>query len=607
MAAINKTLQIISIQHELSMNIGSDLDQHKMLNIFIQRAHSRLSLSSISVFYEGAKKVVRFPMREDKNVQWLQTQAIAYGEQEQSRPRYLQHQARHFYLLGIPNFGVLILERAHQVIDQMVLNALLPLLPKLATSCQACVEHQNLLDEIDSRIKAEQSLIAQSLRDPLTDIPNRKLFNLNLCKALEKASKGGEFGAIFFIDLDRFKIINDSLGHSVGDQVLTTIAQRFLTCTREGDTLARMGGDEFVLLALDLSHDRNVAVGKATAVAENLSKLIAKPIVVEGSTLSMSISTGISLFPLVEHAAMSAEQQATALVRSADLAMYRVKHANRNGYSFFSQDLQSHSDRRTQIEKHLHTAIRNDEFEVYYQPLIDINHQLAGTEALLRWDSHELGKVGPADFIPIAEESGMILKIGNWVLTQVCRLIQSWSMRDDSLFAGYISVNISPRQFLQQDFVDQTLAILDAHQVKPEQIRIEITEGVTLGNIGLSILKMQKLRACGIHCMLDDFGSGYSSLSYLHKLPLKTIKIDRSFISNIDQSKDHQVIVEAIIDICEHFELECIVEGVEHLGEYQYLSSKKITAFQGYYFHKPMREQDFIDICRRPPLQHCDT
>jgi diguanylate cyclase (GGDEF)-like protein len=595
---MNKTLQIISIQHELSMNLGSDLDLHKMLNTFLKRAHNRLSLSSISVFYDGAEKVVSFPMRQSQNQEWLRAQVLTGAMQEQHILQYLQHNDCHFYLLHVPHFGMLVLERTHQVIDKMVLNSLLPLLPKLATSCQACIEHQNLLDEIAGRIRAEQSLIAQSLLDPLTEIPNRKLFNVNLSKALKKAVKNGNFGAIFFIDLDRFKLINDSLGHIVGDQVLRTIGQRFLTCTRNGDTLARVGGDEFVLLALNLSHDRNVAADKAKHIAENLSKLIAKPIEIEGNTLTMSISTGITLFPLIDHKAMTTAQQSTALVRSADLAMYRVKHASRNGYSFFSQDLQSHSDKRTQIEKHLHAAIKNDEFEVYYQPLIDLNGQLAGTEALLRWNSQELGFVSPADFIPIAEESGMILEIGNWVLVQVCQLIQSWPERGGAIFPGYISVNISPRQFLQPDFVDKTLATLNTYGVNSEQIRIEITEGVTLGNIDLSVLKMQKLKAYGIHCMLDDFGSGYSSLSYLHKLPLKTIKIDRSFISNIDQSKDHQVIVEAIIDICEHFELECIVEGVEHQGEYQYLSSKKVTAFQGYYFHQPMNKQDFLDVCK---------
>lgn len=598
MSAINKTLQIISIQHELSMNMGSDLDQHKMLNTFMQRAHSRLSLSSISIFYEAAEKAMSFPTHDVQDLQWLQAQAISYVQQKQNEPKYLHYQAQHFYLLDIPNFGVLVLERTHQVIDPMILDALLPLLPKLATSCQACVEHQNLLEEVEARVRAEKSLIAQSLHDPLTEIPNRKLFNLNLTKALEKVLKEKELGAIFFIDLDRFKVINDSLGHGVGDQVLKVIAQRFLTCVRGSDTLARVGGDEFVLLALDLSHDRDIAVDKAKKIAENLSNIISKPIEIDGNTLSISISTGISLFPLIEHKFMSVEQQAAALVRNADLAMYKVKHASRNGYSFFSQHLQSLSDKRIQIEKYLQTAIKDDEFEVFYQPLVDSNGYLTGAEALLRWNSRELGVVSPADFIPIAEDSGMILEIGNWVFAKVCQLIRSWSERGGPLFSGYISVNISPRQFLQQNFVDKTLATLNTYEVKPEQIRIEITEGVTLGNIALSILKMQKLKTYGVHCMLDDFGSGYSSLSYLHKLPLKTIKIDRSFISNIDQSKDHQVIVEAIIDICEHFELECIVEGVERLGEYQYLSSRKVTAFQGYYFYKPMAEQDFLDVCK---------
>ncbi|MDU0352952.1 EAL domain-containing protein [Paraglaciecola aquimarina] len=595
---MNRTLQLVSIQHELSMNIGLGLELEQMLHAFIQRAQHRLSLSAVTITYnlsnaahqlDGTSDTcLSFPQQSQTSRDWLQDKACALFSQQNGT--YVEHELNDYfyYFFVIPHFGVLILERKHKAIDTMILHALLPLLEKLANSCQACIEHQNLKAEIEARKQAEQLLIQQSLLDPLTSLPNRKMLNLKLREALHEAAQGRCFSAVFFIDLDRFKVINDSYGHNVGDQVLKFVAQRLLNSTSEEDTLARMGGDEFILLAKNLSTDRQSAIEKAKRIAEKLSLQVAKPIYIEDNSLSISISTGISLVPAENAASKSIEQQANTVIRRADIAMYSIKHGNRNGFNFFTKDLQSLAEKHTQVENHLKYAIERHELEVHYQPLVNAHNQIMGAEALLRWNNGQLGQVSPADFIPVAEESGLIIELGKWVLAEACKLLNRLKDlgKPDSL--NYISVNVSPRQFNQPSFVQDVVRLLETYNINGNQIRIEITEGVAIDNIDLAIRKMLQLREFHIECMLDDFGSGYSSLSYLNKLPLKTIKIDRSFVSQIDASEYHQVIVNAVKDICNYSQLECIAEGVETDTELQYLQSRGISAYQGFYFHRPM-------------------
>ena len=380
MQLINRTLQIISIQHELAMNIGLDLQLESMLNIFMQRAINRLSLRSVVMYVfnqnnpyantlEDTKEHLYYcyPKIENNKQNWLAEQAITFFSQQQDSYLHLEQASHHYYFLQVPQFGVLILERMSQPIDKMIMAALLPLLSKLSISCRSCQEHQSLIEEVEARKNAEQLLVRQSLRDPLTGLANRKMFNINLVNALSSSQRSGMFGAIFIIDLDRFKVINDSIGHGLGDDVLKIVSQRLLKYTREGDMLARIGGNEFVLLAVDLSSQHTSAIKKAQEIAENLSVLIAESIQVEEHSLNISNSTGINIFPVAQDCKLTIEQQSDLLVKNADLAMYKVKHANRNGFCFFSQELQLFSEKRTKIEKQLRTAITKNEFTIYYQ------------------------------------------------------------------------------------------------------------------------------------------------------------------------------------------------------------------------------------------------
>lgn len=605
MHSTDRALQIISIQYELVMNIGLELRLENMLSIFMQRTLQRLSLSMVMMVDfnqceltddpQGHKEGTSycFPQVDKTHGEWLINEAKSFYYQLAGDHSYISKQSRHSYFLNVPQFGVLILERESTPIDEMILAALKPLLVKLSASCKACQEHQNLIKEIEARKRAENLLIEQSMLDPQSGLANRKKFNLSLLSALSASLTSKKIGAIFIFDLDRFKVINNTLGHEVGDEVIKILGQRLQECMRPGDTLARIGGDEFALLVLELSHEETIAIEKSKKIAKKLGKLISTPIKVGENVFSISNSTGINLFPLEIDSLLSMRQQADVIVKNADLAMHSVKQANRNGYSFYNRELQSYSQRKAQIENGLQTAIFNKEFEVYYQPLVTVDGKILAAEALLRWSNKQLGPVSPVDFIPIAEESGLILDIGAWVLEQVCQIL---SFVNPSYAPKYISVNVSPRQFIHHNFADNLLETINKYGIDSRRIRVEVTEGVVIDNIDLTIQKMRYLNEQGVVTMLDDFGSGYSSLSYLHQLPLQTIKIDRSFITDIDQTNKNHVIVDSIIDICEHFSLECIVEGVENCNEFAYLATKNITAYQGYYFHRPMPKYDFIEL-----------
>lgn len=602
MKSTAEALKIISIQHELCMHIGTGLELESMLQTFLERMQKRLSLSSVHIVWNltvhnfKAYSSKSFPQSQHEIDDELQRKMFAFTVQSSPSECYLHEKNVHYYLFKVPNFGVLLCKRLQCSIDSRIVSALSSLMPKLATASLACMQHESLIYEVKERQKMQEKLIAQSLMDPLTSLPNKNQFNVNLESAIATALSSGEFGAIFYIDLDRFKVINDSLGHSVGDDILREISSRLKSCFSSPHTIARIGGDEFAVIAQALGRDQESAKEQAKVMAENLSAKIGEPIRMSGNELMMTISTGINIFPLSNLASQSLDTHAQMLIKNADLAMYRVKHSFRNGYSFFSNELLESSDKRAKIEKALRNAILRDEFEVYYQPLVSISGDILGAEALLRWQNPDLGWVSPVDFIPVAEESGLILSIGDWVIEQACMLLKTLMLSESSAEPKYVSVNISPRQFVQPQFTQTLLGILDKHGVPHNKLRLEITENVAIDNITHTIDIMQQLNEKGICIMLDDFGSGYSSLSYLHKLPLKTIKVDRSFISEIDSSKDNQVITCSIIDICEHFSMECIVEGLETQAELAFLSDKAVTAFQGYYFHKPMPKSAFLGL-----------
>ncbi len=406
-----------------------------------------------------------------------------------------------------------------------------------------------------------------------------------LRQEMSKSDRHHRYGAVFFIDLDRFKKVNDSLGHSVGDDLLIEAARKIAIRLRQEDTVARLGGDEFVVLLPEVGTDLESAGTQASIIADEMRNLFTQPFMIQGHEIHLTISVGIALFP----GKVSAED----LLKFADVAMYRAKSEGRDGVRLFSGDMQDAVNHQRIIEKGLRQALANNEFELYFQGQYDAQNQLIGAETLLRWNHPENGVISPREFIDVAEQTGLIVAIGDWVLRSACERLAS--MGDDLKLA----VNVSPRQFNDSAFVDNLRTVLAETGANPELLTLEITEGLAMSNIKHSIDTMNQLKTLGISFSMDDFGTGYSSLSYLHQLPIDELKIDQSFVRNISTSSENEVIVDTIIVMAQQLNLQIVAEGIETLGELDYLKLRKCDLFQGYHFAKPIPFDQFRRECSR--------
>ncbi|MBV1952397.1 MAG: bifunctional diguanylate cyclase/phosphodiesterase, partial [Cycloclasticus sp.] len=372
-----------------------------------------------------------------------------------------------------------------------------------------------------------------------------------------------------------------------GDSLLEQVAQRLNRLVRGEDTVARLGGDEFILLLTELSDKQRKAASQAQAVADKVQQVLAAPFFLYEHEHYISVSLGISLFS-------AEDSNADDILKHADTAMYRAKAQGRNQICFYEPEMQKTADVRLQLEKDLRQAIRTNELEPFYQPQVDQNGQCVGAEVLLRWNHPSLGMVSPAQFIPIAEESGLIIPLGEWVLRSSCQQIKVWV--DKGLFGNnnqHFAVNISPKQFIQSDFVATVKSIMEEAGLSPELLYLEITEGMVMDKLDEAIEKMTALIEQGIRFSMDDFGTGYSSLSYLKRLPLQQLKIDRSFIMDIASDENDRAIIDVILAVCDKLKLAVVAEGVETKEQIDFLDDKGCKVFQGYYFAKPMSAKDF--------------
>lgn len=428
---------------------------------------------------------------------------------------------------------------------------------------------------------AEQRIRHQAHYDALTDLPNRRLFLSTLHQEMAKAARHQRYGAVFFIDLDRFKSVNDSLGHSVGDDLLVKVAQTIAERLRKEDTVARLGGDEFVVLLPEVGDDYDTAGTHASTIADEIRKLFVAPFEIQGHEIHLTISIGISLFP--------GEASAEELLKYADVAMYRAKSEGRDRVCLFSVEMQETVNQQRIIEHGLRQALIAEEFELYFQGQHDADGKLVGAETLLRWNHPAKGVVAPGLFIDIAEHTGLIVPIGDWVLRSACEHL----VTIDSEFM--LAVNVSPRQFSDPEFVNKLKQVLLETGASPKNLRFEITESLAMANIEYTIDTMNQLKKIGISFSVDDFGTGYSSLSYLHRLPVDELKIDQSFVRNISSSSDNAVIVDTIIVMARQLNLDIVAEGIETSEELEYLKARQCDHFQGYFFSKPV---PFAQFCR---------
>ncbi|WP_275096034.1 putative bifunctional diguanylate cyclase/phosphodiesterase [Sedimenticola hydrogenitrophicus] len=439
--------------------------------------------------------------------------------------------------------------------------------------------NQTILGALEMRYRrqvAEATIQRQALYDTLTDLPNRRMFFDRLKQELARSQRHRHLGVVMFLDIDHFKKINDSLGHLVGDELLIAIADRLKGRLRDEDVIARLGGDEYVILVPDIGDALEGATRRAQLFAEELLTLIRGHFDIRGHHLHVTASIGITLFPLQQ-------KKPEDLLQQADTAMYQAKKEGRNSACFFLPNMQEAANQRLSIEKGLHQALARDEFELYYQPQLDSHGTLIGAEALLRWHHPERGAVLPGEFIKIAEETGIILEIGEWVLRAACRAISALS-----LYHMTISVNVSPKQFKDPNFVERVNRALNDTGADPHRLRIEITESTVIDNIEQTIVRLQQLKRLGISFSIDDFGTGYSSLAYLKRLPVDVIKIDQSFVRDIETDSNDAAIVETIIVMAKHLGLGVVAEGVETDAMRNFLLSKGCHQFQGYLFSRPL-------------------
>ena len=439
------------------------------------------------------------------------------------------------------------------------------------------------VQDVTDRKHAEEEINNLAYYDVLTGLPNRRLFMDRFHVALSHSARNKSYGALLFLDLDKFKTINDTLGHAYGDMLLVEVAQRIRHGVREVDTVARLGGDEFAVLIEELGAKEDAAMRKVALFADKIRAMLATPYWIKESEYRSSSSIGVCLY-------LGSGEPMEVLLKHADIAMYQAKSAGRNAVRFFDPFIQQMAEQRAALEADLQGAVSGGQLRLYYQVQVDSDQRPLGAEALVRWVHPQRGIVSPGQFIPVAEESTLILEIGHWVMDQACRRLAIWAEQEATRELT-LSVNVSAQQFRLHDFVDRVAAIIALHAIEPARLKLELTESVVLSDVADVVAKMHSLKVMGVQLSLDDFGTGYSSLSYLKQLPLDQIKIDQSFVRDVVNDQNDAVMVQTIIDMARNFGLHVIAEGVEKTEQFAFLRERGCVAYQGYLYSKPVEAQ----------------
>ncbi|WP_295990181.1 EAL domain-containing protein, partial [Rugamonas sp.] len=452
--------------------------------------------------------------------------------------------------------------------------------------------------DITDRKRAEEVISYQAYHDILTDLPNRMLFKDRLGLAVIQAKRKLTELAVMFVDLDRFKLVNDTLGHVKGDELLQQVALRLKDCLRRGDTLARQGGDEFTIVLPEL-RDRQ----DAKAIADKFLESLHQPFDLDGHEVHISASIGIAIYP-------GDGETIDELLRHADIAMYQVKALGKNGHSFYHNSMLDVSHQKIALEQSLRKALEQNELEMYYQPQVDVaTGRIIGAEGLMRWNHPQRGLLSAGEFLPFAEDNGLMLPISDWMLGALCRDLLLWNAAGGENIR--LSLNLSPQYLDRGDFFEKMRGALTRYGISPAQIEVEITENICIRNPQYAIDQLNKLCQLGVSVAIDDFGTGYSSLSYLHRFPIHTIKIDQSFVKEIHDEQGHYPVILAIISIARGLGLHLVAEGVETDVQARYLQANGCTTMQGYFYHRPISLPNFINVLQlergdqlEPPRPH---
>jgi len=431
--------------------------------------------------------------------------------------------------------------------------------------------------DITEQKRSDEMIYFQLYHDALTELPNRILFRDRISFAMSQAERNDTKIAVMFLDMDRFKVVNDSLGHIAGDKLLQEIAKRLKSCIRDSDTLARVGGDEFNLMLPNID-----SRGDVLHLIEKITQILEEPFIIEGNEVYVTFSIGTAIYP-------EDGDSSETLIKHADMAMYNIKGKGKNGHEFFSDHMKDLFHRHLSVESGLRKAIQDNQFEVFFQPQYNVeSEKISGVEALIRWNHPSKGLVLPNDFIPLAEECGLIVAIGEWMLNASCRILQQWIKSNPELSDITLAVNVSASQIGTENFVQLVLDTLKKYQINGEQLELEITENVLMQDMEQMVTKLKILAGYGVRFAVDDFGMGYSSLSYLQTLPLNNLKIDRSFIATIQSSGDKNSIITAIVAMAKEMDMHIVAEGVENKVQMDYVKTIGCPTVQGFWYGRPM-------------------
>lgn len=601
---MNKALFLISLQHELAMAIGNKLDLKAMLKIFLKVCFNRLDLTSAHIYVycdQSGMPCKSLPLKgssyqhflsipKNKNgLPWSKNTRLAnFARQLNNSKKSISFQCDNGqYLFGfiIPEYGLLTFETHYELANE-VQKALQPILQKLATSCYTSIVHDSLVKEINSRQLIEEKVAFQAQHDGLTGLFNRQHINFLLGNALEDARTNEKAGSVVFIDLNRFKPINDAMGHTVGDKILLTLAQRLNSLNNEQMDIGRFGGDQFIILLKNLREDYQETIDQLIA---QINQLLTTPFIINTNSYKLTCSIGYALFPL---------QSSTVnnLIKFADIAMYEAKRAKTQRGKQYQRVMSEKIKKRLAYVDDMKQGLERGDFQLYYQAQYNHYGDIIGAEALLRWQHPVHGKESPGLYIPIAEESDLILSIGQWVLEQACRDIKKLEQLSLPESFNKIAINISAKQLIQHDFKESILKAIKQNDIPAKRLALELTENLLVENIEDSIKLIASLKENAIDCAIDDFGTGYSSLTYLKRIPASVLKIDRSFVTNIAQSSESAAIASMIISLGKTLNMDILAEGVETQEELNCLKELGCFHYQGFYFSGPLPFNEFAQL-----------
>jgi diguanylate cyclase (GGDEF)-like protein len=577
--AIGLDLKLLPMLHQFSRVCLPELGARR-LYFYLPRDEAGLPFKPAAANRALPVPLAGFP-REAQHLVHPNPAALLQLLTQQGRPWHQEFDAEgktFEYWFTLDNFGLVSLHGLTSPLGAATLAQLVPIFSRLALGCTACITHEQMLRIASVRQESDQSINFKIFHDELTTLPNRRMLMDHLAKDIARSKRHGFFGAVLFLDLNRFKVINDTFGHSTGDLLLVKVAQILQGIVRKEDTVARLSGDEFVIQLSRIKASRKEAEEAVSSILEKIHHAFSTPLKIDEHTLHVTPSIGVEIYP-------NGNATADEILNHADIAMYQAKSQGPNVSAFFDQQRSDEIKLRLKMEKELKDALETmAQFHLYYQPQFTADGTCVGAEALLRWISPERGYISPARFIPIAEETGLMMKLGQWVLEQACKDLAVLEKCGLPERFRKLSVNVSAIQFNQKSFVANLLATIEKHDISREYLGIELTESTLIKNINDTVDMIAALKDNGITTSIDDFGTGYSSLAYLTRFPIETLKIDQMFVRNIDSVKGNRDVVDTIMVLGKNLKLSIIAEGVETEAELKCLREFNCEYYQGYYF-----------------------